>query len=247
LHLGWSTLPATAELSPGIEFENDLPFLSAVIRCPSTQIPNSEELPLLIFFSTGAVYGEMKPHQLPFMEGDPICPIGWYAKGKAAAEELIRNAERTALPAAILRITNVYGVPDATASKQGVIPAIAKAVVDGVPLQIWGDGTAVKDYLHVRDLCTAVDAVLQKRLTGTFNVASGHSFSLTDILQIAQLHLGKNIVTSCHHAPAWDVQRAKYSNFKLRNATGWFPVVDFEDGLAETLGLWATRERFTPK
>jgi UDP-glucose 4-epimerase len=233
LHLAWSTVPATAEQRPDSEQKNDLALLSKIATTLDA-VP-TEKRPLLVFFSTGAVYGESKEAAEPFTEVDAVSPLGAYGKGKVAAEALLTAAGAEGLPAAILRVTNVYGMADLTGVPQGVIPAIARAADEGRPFEMWGSGEAVKDYLHVRDLAEAVEAVISNRLSGIFNVASGETISLHAILQMAQLHLRKAIATTHKPAPAWDVQHARYSSAKLRTATRWAPQVRFADGLTETL------------
>jgi UDP-glucose 4-epimerase len=233
LHLAWSTVPATAEQKPDSEQKTDLALLSKIVAALDA-VP-AEKRPLLVFFSTGAVYGESKEGAEPFTEMDAVRPLGAYGKGKVAAEALLTAAGAEGLPAAILRVTNVYGMADLTGVPQGVIPAIARAAEEGCPFEIWGSGEAVKDYLHVRDLAEALEAVVSKRLSGIFNVASGETICLHAILQMAQVHLGKTIATTKRSAPAWDVQHARYSSTKLRVAAGWTPQVRFAEGLAETL------------
>jgi UDP-glucose 4-epimerase len=244
LHLGWSTVPATAEQMPASERQDDLPLLAKINACLLDRPPDKR--PLLMFFSTGAVYGEKRAGAAVFSETDVVNPIGAYSKGKVAAEKLVGIAMTEGLPAAILRVTNVYGMVDLTGMPQGVIPAIARAADTGHPFEVWGSGAAVKDYLHVRDLARAVEAILGRKLEGIFNVASGQAISLHKILQMAQAHLGKVITTKERAAPAWDVQQARYSSAKLRTAAGWAPQVDFMHGLAETLNSWLDARRALP-
>ena len=85
LHLGWSTVPLTSEEMPGVEGIIDLPLLQELLdSCVSTRRP-----PLLVFFSSAAVYGNTAT---PAVEDTPCQPVGHYARAKLQAEDLIRSA-----------------------------------------------------------------------------------------------------------------------------------------------------------
>ena len=103
LHLGWSTLPLTSEEEPGLEQATDLPLLKGILEaCAAVRRP-----PLLVFFSSAAVYGNTI---VSATEETPCHPLGRYARAKLMAEEAIRTActHHRGLRCGILRVSNVF-------------------------------------------------------------------------------------------------------------------------------------------
>ncbi len=229
LHLAWSSLPATAEQNPGGEQQHDLPLLDNLLQaCAATP---AERRPHFIFFSSGgAVYGNAAGR--PNIETDSCQPIGAYGKAKLAAEEMIgRAAARHGLPCTILRISNPYGYPVPTGRVQGVIPHAVRCAVEGRPLTLWGDGHARKDFIYYTDFLSALGEVVARRLTGTFNLSSGESHSVHEIIALVEKHTGKKITTTTTPAPAWDVQDSRLDSRRLASATGWRPQVPLAEGI----------------
>jgi UDP-glucose 4-epimerase len=232
LHLAWSTLPSTSEKEIGAEWSRDLPLLFKLLQ----RIADSPAAtrPHFIFFSSGgAVYGPVA--ERPAREDDPCRPIGWYAEAKLAAEEIINiYAQRHGLDCTILRISNPYGFSVPANRGQGLIPRAFHSARTGEPLPLWGDGSARKDFLHYTDFNRALQAVIERRLTGTFNLAAGVSTSVRDVIAGVEKITGRPIRLQPQPAPAWDVQSSLLDNRKLRAAAGWAPAVGLEAGLRLT-------------
>jgi UDP-glucose 4-epimerase len=227
LHLAWSTVPATAEQMPGVEQREDLPLLSSLLSAL-----RGRGRPHFVFFSTGAVYGEPRPGQV-FSEHDTPTPKGRYAAGKVAAEKMTEEFRGThGVKSCVLRVTNPYGFAQGQQSKQGVIPAMLVAAKNKTEFTAWGTGDALKDYLHIDDLCVAVDVAVRNRLAGIFNVAAGASLSLNEVAAMVEAASGRPLKIRHIEAQPWDVQGGRYSNEAFVGATGWSPRVDFAEGLA---------------
>src|SRR5260221_13155352 len=140
LHLAWSTVPLTSEATPGLEEATDLPLLQDMLdACEAVPRP-----PHLVFFSTGAVYGNTIA---PATEQTPCNPLSRYARAKLMAEEIIRTAcvRHRGLRCSILRVSNVFGSTNSSARPQGIIPLICRAIRDGTLMTIWGNGGNTKD------------------------------------------------------------------------------------------------------
>lgn len=217
LHLGWSTVPLVAEQRPGIELEQDIPFVRALVSASAGQAVR------LVFFSTAAVYGNTT-HE-PATEESPCNPLGRYAAWKLEAERLLARHPDTC----ILRISNVFDPGCAPMRPQGIIPVLVRAARDGSPATIWGDGSAAKDYLAAPDLHRAVAAVVAKGERGVFNVASGHVLSVNELIALVETATCRPIRT--HHLPPypWDVSSSRISSSRLREATGWRPECGLHD------------------
>ena len=233
-HLAWSTLPATSEQAPGAEQRDDLPLLGKLLQALAGQ-PAAQRPHFIFFSSGGTVYGNAPGR--PSIETDPRRPIGNYGRAKLAAEELIeQSATRHGLPCTILRISNPYGYPVPSGRAQGIIPHAIRCAVEGRPLALWGDGHARKDFLHYTDFLSAVDLVIARRLTGTFNVSSGESHSVQEIITLVEKHTGRKITTNPTVAPDWDVQDSRLDHRRLTDATGWRPQVSLDEGIRRSAG-----------
>lgn len=234
LHLAWSTLPATSEKNPGAEWREDLPLLStllqALAKCPPAERPH------LIFFSSGGtVYGPAQADSAS-RESDTCRPIGWYGRGKQAAEALIEEfGRREQLAYTILRVSNPYGFSIPHFKPQGIIPFLIESAYDGEPFSVWGDGSACKDYLHHSDFINALERVLERKPHGTFNLAAGESHRITELINLIEQETGKPISWQPGPAYPWDVQESRLDNTKLGQAIDWSPQTSLAEGIARAV------------
>lgn len=236
LHLAWSTLPATSELHPGVEAEVDLPLLGRLLDALAAVGPAR---PLFVFFSTGgAVYGNAPGR--PSREDDACQPIGRYGRAKLAAERLIlERATRDDLPCAVLRVSNPYGYPVPKDRLQGLVPHALRCAMEGQPLEVWGDGSARKDFLYYTDFIAAVEAVVSRRLRGTFNVAGGESHSVSEVLAAVEAETGRRIPRVFRPAPSWDVRDSRLDIGRFAAAADWSPRVGLTEGIRRAAAGYA--------
>ncbi len=229
LDLAWSTLPATSEQAPGTEEREDLPRLARLLAT-LTALPAGQRPHFIFFSSGGAVYGNAPDR--PSLEDDLCQPIGRYGRAKLAAEELVTQAvTQHGLSATILRVANPYGYPVPAGRVQGVIPHAIRCAIEGRPLTLWGDGRARKDFIYHTDFLSALAEVVTRRLPGTFNLGSGESHSVREIIALVETHTGRKVLTQSTPAPAWDVHDSRLDAGRLRAATGWAPQVPLEEGI----------------
>lgn len=216
LHLGWSTVPLLSEENPGIEEREDFPFLQALMDAASAcEVP-----PLIVFASSAAVYGNTG--YTPVDEESPCRPLGRYARAKLEAEGILAAAPRVCS----LRITNVFGAQGRAARPQGIIPRLIEACRYGTEVTIWGDGSALKDYVFVGDLQEAMIRVMESQLTGVFNVASGHVLSVNELISVVESSVGMPLLRVQAPHFDWDVECARVSSEALERRTGWSARVD---------------------
>lgn len=233
LHLAWSTLPATSEKSPGMEQIHDLPWLDRLLTVLAA-LPGPTRPHLVFFSSGGAVYGNAPGR--PNREDDDCHPLGHYARAKLAAEQrILQVAVETGLAATILRISNPYGYPVPGGRPQGIIPHAIRAAVEQRPLSLWGDGHACKDFLYYTDFLAALHLIIGQRLEGIFNVCSGRSHRISEVITRVEQHTHRRIETQSQPAPAWDVQDSRLDPAKLIAATGWQPQVGLDEGIRRSV------------
>ena len=133
----------------------------------------------IIFASSAAVYGDCE--EIPIVEGAALIPQSPYAVSKIVGEELLLRSE---IETCSLRFFNVYGPGQSSeGGYAAVIPAFKKAISLGKECTIFGDGTQVRDFVHVHDLVRIIGLCLEaENLPGEMNVASGKATSLLDLV-----------------------------------------------------------------
>lgn len=230
IHLAWSTYPATSEMQPGSEWITDLPNLVGLCRAISRLGASSR--PQLLFMSTCAVYGDQ--FGLPCTEESVPCPKGWYARSKCAAESLISGfVASEGLHVTIIRASSVYGLSQDPNRLQGIIPKLISSSQSGDPCIFWGDGSARKDFLHIRDLISLLTIILEEKLTGTFNACSELSISLNELSELIEEIADRPLVRIFQPNAGWDVQHTLLSHSKARRMANWHPSISLRDGIAE--------------
>lgn len=231
VHGAWSMLPALSENHLAAEWCIDLPLLAKILQSISVAAHHNRKIPTCVLLSSaGAIYGNAG--EFPSSEFDAPHPIGWYGHGKLAAESLMASYQQlTGLPSLILRISNPYGFAYRRHRPQGLIAAAFHAANENTALPIWGDGTALKDYIHISDLAEAICCAVAKDLRGVFNISFGQSYSILDVIaQIEQL-IGRQLALEFLDVPHWDIRRSLVSRDKITQALDWHPLVDLAAGL----------------
>ncbi len=232
LHFVSATVPSTSVADVGLE-------LSANVE-PTVHLLDAMKeagTPLLVFPSSGGtIYGNEAPAQ-GFSESAPVRPQGSYGLGKLLVEEILAFHARAGGPhCAVLRIANAYGPSVHGHHRQGVINAFLDNVRMGAPVRIWGDGSAVRDYVHVEDILAAISAlVLAGARDEIYNVGSGEGHSVREVLDIVRRVTGHDVTVERVPGEYTGVRRSVLDVSKLRERTGWAPQIGIEEGIAH---LW---------
>src|SRR4029078_11268827 len=123
----------------------------------------------------------LAPADPAFTENSPYRPNSPYAASKAASDHLVRSFIVTwVLPALITNCSNNYG---AYQHPEKLIPLMIIHALEGKPLPIYGDGSNVRDWLHVSDHCAALMAVIERgRIGETYNVGGGNERNNRDVV-----------------------------------------------------------------
>jgi UDP-glucose 4-epimerase len=187
----------------------------------------------VLFSSGGAVYGRMEPN--PVGEEAPTRPVSIYGKTKLAMEQVIHEAsKRTGLCGLVLRPSNVYGPGQNFRGQQGIIPVGLARIAQDEAIPIYGDGSAIKDYLFIDDLCSTVVALLRGEASGVFNVGSGLGISLSKLLALLGSIVGRTPHLKFEPAIPGDVHFNVLDCSKIREAIGWHTAVSLEEGIKKT-------------
>jgi len=187
-----------------------------------------------IQISTDEVYGSLGPSGA-FTELTPIAPNSPYAASKASADLLVRSYCHThEFPGIITRCSNNYG-PYQFPEK--LIPLLICNAMTDVPLPIYGDGMNIRDWIHVRDHCSAIDTVLHHGRIGEVYNAGGHQeLPNIDVAHriLKALNKDASLLTYVKDRPGHD-RRYAIDSSKLETELKWHPQINFDEGLQETI------------
>ena len=191
--------------------------------------------------STDEVYGSLGPTG-KFTEQTPLAPNSPYSASKAAADHLVQSYHHTfGLPTLITRCSNNYG-PYQFPEK--LIPLFATNLLEGRQVPLYGDGLNVRDWIHVRDHCSAILAVLERGEPGqAYNIGGDCELPNIEIARRILAHLKKDdsFIEYVKDRPGHD-RRYAMDITCISKALGWEPRIDFVQGLAETVDWYAAND-----
>jgi dTDP-glucose 4,6-dehydratase len=187
---------------------------------------------VFLLVSTDEVYGEVMDGRSK--EDDPFRPRSPYSASKAGGEHIAQAyAASFGLPLLVTRGSNTYG-PYQYPEK--LIPVLITNAIDDLPLPLYGEGAAVRDYIHVEDHCRAINLVLHEAPLSAraYNIGTGRETSGKQVADAVLDIMGKphNLIQYVADRPGHDYRYA----LDLGRITdlGWEPMVDFRDGLQQT-------------
>jgi len=194
-----------------------------------------------IHISTDEVYGEsmLSENEEKKNEDSVLCPTNPYAATKAAAELIAKSYYHSfKMPIIITRGNNVYG-PNQYPEK--LIPRFIQQLLKGEQVTIHGDGSNVRAFLHVNDLCSALKLILEKGKIGEiYNIGSDdhHEYTVTQIAHMLIEKITKTIdydkwISHIEDRPFND-KRYYISNQKVKDL-GWTILTDFDNGIDEVI------------
>ena len=187
--------------------------------------------------STDEVYGDL-PLDRPdlfFTEETPIHTSSPYSSSKAGADLLVLAYHRTfGLPVTITRCSNNYGQYH---FPEKLIPLMISRALADESLPVYGKGENVRDWLYVKDHCSAIDLVMREGKVGeVYNVGGHNEKSNLEVVKIILEKLGKpeSLITYVTDRPGHDMRYA-IDPTKIHNELGWLPETKFEDGIEQTI------------
>ena len=188
----------------------------------------------IVFASTNAVVGTGGEPGGLIRETSVLRPLTPYGASKAAAEMLISGyASGYQMHASTLRFTNVYGPGMLAAGKDSVVARLMRAAAGDRGIDVYGDGTSVRDYIYVGDVVRAIRAGLTGHAEGVIVIGSGKSVSVLDLVALAREVTGRELPLS--HLPAQAGEMAAVRvDISHADELGLGPRVDLRQGLHET-------------
>lgn len=193
--------------------------------------------------SGGTVYGV--PERLPIDEEHVKRPTSAYGIHKIMVEKYLDLYKQLyGLDYSVMRISNPYGEGQRATKGQGVIAAFLERVFNGQPIEIWGDGSTVRDYLHVSDVAQAALRLMEyKGSHSVFNVGSGKGISLRMLVSLIEVSLGETLDVRYLPGRSFDVSANVLDITRAREELGWLPLVDIQTGLHRTVDYFLNLSR----
>jgi dTDP-glucose 4,6-dehydratase len=195
-----------------------------------------------IQISTDEVYGSIKSGS--WDEEQPLLPNSPYAASKASADLLARSYRRTyGMDIRITRCSNNYG-PNQFPEK--VIPLFITNLLTKKKIPLYGDGSNIRDWLHVSDHCRGINLVLQKGIPGEiYNIGGGREISNLDLTNfiLSAMNIEDSAIEKTKDRLGHDF---RYSlNFeKISTELGYRPEISFEQGIKETIEWYTANENW---
>jgi len=185
--------------------------------------------------STDEVFGSLEPNDPKFNENTKYDPRSPYSASKAASDHLVRAYYHTyGLPITISNCSNNYG-PYHFPEK--LIPLFVTNLVEGKKVPLYGDGSAVRDWLYVEDHAEAIDLILRKGKVGQTYCVGGNNEKTNKEVTLKVLEImgkGKEAIEFVEDRKGHDMRYAIDAT-KIKDELGWEPKHNFEEGIKETV------------
>jgi UDP-glucose 4-epimerase len=186
---------------------------------------------VLFLSSGGAVYGV--PRSLPIPEDHPTDPISPYGVGKLAAEKYLGYCAAVhGFWPVIIRPANPYGPNQGKVGQLGAVWTFLQMIREGRTATLFGDGSAIRDFVHVDDLCALMLAALDRNAQGIFNCGGGEGVTLAGLIAVIERATGRSLAVEYKPARAFDPPAVVLDIARARNELEWSPHVSLESGIA---------------
>ena len=191
--------------------------------------------------SSAAVYGNLDT--LPLNEEMIGNPSSFYGLTKLTTEHYLRiYHEAFGLPYICYRYSNVFGPRQGNGGEGGVISIFAKAIVQGSPIIIYGDGKQTRDFIYVDDVVEANILGMQHQVTGIYNVSTGLSSSVNLLVDEFRNISGKDIEVVYDKPRLGDIRDSVLATDKSEKELLFTAKYNLHDGLIKTYEYFKTVE-----
>lgn len=236
-HLVSTTLPGPANDNPVYDVESNV-----VGTLRMLDAARQSGVKKIIFSSSGGtVYG--MPRAIPITENHPTEPITAYGIGKLMIEKYLHlHHVLHGMDYMVLRVANPFGERQRVTSAQGAVTVFLRHALSGRPIEIWGDGSVVRDYLYVGDVAQAfVRAIDHTPTERIINIGSGTGRSLHEIVDAIEALTGRKVERRYFPGRPFDVPVNVLGISRARSALDWVPRTPLEEGLRRT-AAWLRQE-----
>lgn len=202
--------------------------------------------------STDEVFGALGPADPPFTEQTPYAPNSPYSASKASSDHLVRAYNKTyGLKTSMSNCSNNYGPYQ---NEEKLIPLTIGRILAGEPIPVYGDGSNIRDWLHVRDHCRAIEKIVLADVVGeTFNIGGESPIDNLTLVQmlcdgVDEVRGGvggngessRSLITFVTDRPGHDF-RYDIDSQKITDELGFTPAVKLDEGLRMTIEDYIAR------
>lgn len=221
-------LPAASEENP----EEDARLTLGPVRTVLERLRERPEVGLTYLSSGGTVYGE--PKTIPVPEDAPTEAFGAYGRLHLECEREVLEASREhGLEARILRCATVYGEHQRPGRGQGAVVTFLDRIERGEPIDLYGGGATVRDYVYVGDVARAAIALVGAGGPAVINVGSGTGTSLLELLNLVEKEVGREAQVRRHEPRGFEVHQIVLDT-TLLHRTVELDVTSLPTGIART-------------
>jgi UDP-glucose 4-epimerase len=229
-HFLSTTSPATAERDPTLDVRTNVvstvDLLQACVKAGTRHVYFAS--------SGGAIYGPQGRDS--YVESDRTEPVSPYAIGKLSIENYLRYFHLVhGLSSTSFRISNPYGTRQRLNKLQGLIPIALRQVIAGKPIEIFGDGSMVRDYLYVEDLVKMICAFVEAEPAhAVYNLGSGRGYSVSEVVEVIGRATGISTGVVRRDVPRTFVDRVVLDTERFTSEFGAVDLTSLEDGVLRT-------------
>jgi len=226
IHSASSTTPATSNLNPQADIDNNLTGMIRLLEC----MKQNNKKRILFLSSGGTVYGA--PKVLPIPEDHALDPYCSYAVIKVAMEHYLKMyAHLHGFHTSIIRPANPYGPRQGYSDNQGVIANFTAKAIQNESLTLWGTGEEVRDFFHVNDLANLCVKVIETNSTGIFNAGSGNGHTIREVIHTLESIHGSPLKIHQEKRRAFDIPEVVLDIKSAENKLKWQPTIKLHEGM----------------
>lgn len=215
-HLAGQVLPGNTNMDIG-NFETTKNLISQASKHTVKKI---------IFSSSVAVYGSSD--KKIFKESDNCLPDTEYGLSKLKAEKIIEEwGKKIGNQYTILRFFSLYGHNN----KKGIVYDLCSDFINKGMITVYGDGKQKRDLVFVEDVTKVLSLAVERNLEGIYNVGTGKSYSILDLISILEKISGKKCKILFKKQDKSKVNRISYSVEKIEKEVRWLPEMMVEEGI----------------
>ena len=230
-HLAWATIHEVANQDPAADISaNLIPTIHLIEACRLAGVRR------FVFTSSGGtIYGPT--NQILTTESHPQNPINAYGITKLAVEKYLQMFNHLyGFDFAVLRPSVPYGPRQNPLGKQGAIAVFLYRVSRNLPITIWGDGSAIRDYFYIGDLVAALQAAAEPPLDREriFNIGGSQGITLNCLLEKIERTVGKKAEVEYLPERKFDAPKIVLDTSLAKQVLAWEIQVSLDEGLEST-------------
>lgn len=228
VHLASSTLPKSSNEDMKYDVTSNvvgtLSLLEVAVACGVKKI--------IYLSSGGTIYGP--DVSIPIDEKHPTNPICSYGIGKLAVEKYLNLFQHLhGLDYVSLRAANPYGPGQNPAGGQGLIATFLHKILAKETIEIWGDGSVVRDYFYISDLIDLIKVSIKSGVSGVFNAGSGVGVSINEVLALLEGTLDTSATIAFHPHRDFDVPKIVLDCSAADRVFDWRADTTLQDGVSQ--------------